>query len=121
MKRIQMIVAGLAVAAVGITGCRNEVRVVSERPRERAVVVVEERPHDVIVVREDPPPLRVERMPPPPSREHVWIGGYYTYSDHRYVWVAGRYAVPPRAGAHWEPDRWERGDDGHHYVPGRWR
>ena len=96
-------------------------RVIIEQPRER-VVVVEERPRDVIIVKEAPPRARIEVRPAPPSHEHVWIAGYYSYhkDNHKYVWVSGHYVKPPRKGAHWTPDKWERDKDGHHYRPGRW-
>jgi hypothetical protein len=86
------------------------------------IVVVEDRPREVIVVREAPPPRRKEVRPPPPDREHVWIGGYYDYqSDRRaYVWVPGHYDKPPRKGARWVEDKWDKDKDGYRHNPGHW-
>lgn len=103
----------------------EQVIVREERPVvQRETVVVRERPvyrEKVVVIRQAPPPVIVERRPPPPSRTHVWVSGYYNHDGHRYVWVKGHYNKPPRQGARWEADRWERKGEGYRHVPGRWR
>jgi hypothetical protein len=93
--------------------------VIVER-HEPDVVVVEDQP-DVVVVREAPPPLRVERYGRAPAAGMVWVSGYWSYRGHSYVWVGGQWSRPPRAGAHWEPHRWEHDRDGYHMRPGGWR
>lgn len=69
-----------------------------------------------------PPPSQKERMIVRPSRDAVWIAGYYRWAPrrHRYVWVAGRWALPPRPHAIWVEGRWERRNNEWVYYQGRW-
>src|SRR5262249_19961956 len=66
------------------------------------------------------PPARVVQTVPPPRRGFVWQGGYQRWNGHRYVWVPGRYARQPYAGARWVSPRWSRSPRGFYFVPGRW-
>ena len=51
----------------------------------------------------------------------VWVGGYWSYSNQNYNWVAGSWARPPRARAVWAPGGWHSTRRGWMYRPGRWR
>jgi hypothetical protein len=77
-----------------------------------------------INIGDGPPALRVERPRRQPSRRHVWIEGHWRWSDRRndWVWVSGRWKVPPRGYRHWDNPRWERrGDRWVEVHGGRWR
>lgn len=78
---------------------------------------------DVAVVRVAPPPPRYEVVPVlPPDRvvREYWQPGYWRWNGHEHVWVDGRYAVRPRAGAVWNAGRWERRGPGWVFVEGHW-
>jgi hypothetical protein len=51
----------------------------------------------------------------------VWIGGYQTWNGTRYVWVAGRWVVPPRVGVVWIAPRWIPRNGGYVFIAGRWK
>lgn len=77
-----------------------------------------------IVVRIGPPPPRPAEVVPSPPRRHrdwVWEPGYHRWDGHRYVWVRGRYAKPPRPGAVWVPGDWRNERGGQVWHQGYWR
>ncbi|MFZ0794629.1 MAG: hypothetical protein WAM65_12720 [Candidatus Korobacteraceae bacterium] len=47
--------------------------------------------------------------------------GYYRYNGHAYIWVAGRYAIPPSHYRAWVPGRWVLRNGGYVWVAGYWR
>src|SRR5258708_1362132 len=61
----------------------------------------------VFVVREPPPPPR-EVIIVRPAPEHVWITGYYAWREPQYVWVPGRWTLPPAGYRTWVAGRWHR-------------
>ena len=76
----------------------------------------------VVVVRVAPPPppsMAVVGVAPGPR--YVWIPGYQRWNGHGYVWVAGRWMIPPRAGVVWVPAHWAPRSGGYVFVAGRWR
>jgi len=134
----------LSVATLGILGCdlaltersRPERVYVQEQPRyvqpqpvyaepqpvyaQPQPVYVEPEPQ-YIIVQQAPPPIIVERRPAPPSSAHIWIEGSWNWNNSRYVWVAGRYEVPPQADAVWVAPRYESDARGYRYTPGQWK
>ena len=42
-----------------------------------------------------------------PGKGYFWIGGYHRWTGTAYVWVPGRWALPPRPGAVWLPGHWK--------------
>ena len=75
----------------------------------------------VIIKTAPPAPVSVAIVGREPSSRYVWIPGYYKGSGGRYVWVAGRWVKPPRAGVVWVDPAWQRGPNGYVFVAGRWR
>jgi len=67
-----------------------------------------------------PPGVRIEVRGFAPSPAHVWIDGHWAW-EGRWVWVAGRWVVPPAGRRSWVPGRWERHHRGWVWVEGRWR
>jgi len=74
-----------------------------------------------VVVRVAPPREIVETRAPAPSRAHVWIAGYHSWDGHAYVWVPGRWELPPRPHAHWVKHHWVHRGGGYVLVEGHWR
>ena len=74
-----------------------------------------------VVVRIAPPPPIVEHRPVRPGPAYVWTGGYHRWDGARYVWVPGRWAVPPRRGGVWVAGHWRHRRGGYVWVPGHWR
>ena len=62
-----------------------------------------------------------EERPRAPSSGHVWIAGQHTRRDGKWVWVSGRYAVPPSADQVWVPGHWVAHLHGYAWIPGAWR
>lgn len=77
-------------------------------------------PGQAVIVTQAPPAAPVEPVLERPSSNHVWVPGYYTYRDNRYVWINGRWEMPPRAGASWIAPRWEREGNGYRFYEGYW-
>jgi hypothetical protein len=91
-----------------------------------------DQPDPAVAWQPPPPPVNevvVEAAPPPPIEEirpavpfagAVWIPGYWHWNGHRHVWVGGRFSPRP-AGYGWEPNRWEKRQDGRWADrPGHW-
>ena len=77
--------------------------------------------HGQIMVGIGPPPPPRVVIPVAPGPRYVWVDGYHRYDGRGYVWVPGRYAIPPRHRALWVPGRWEPRRRGYVWVPGYWR
>ena len=74
-----------------------------------------------VVVRIGPPAPVVERRIARPGPDHVWIAGYHSWNGSAYVWVPGRWELPPRPHARWVAHRWVHRHDGWVIVEGHWR
>jgi YXWGXW repeat-containing protein len=74
-----------------------------------------------VIVKVAPPAAVVETRPVSPGPNYIWIDGYQRWDGNAYVWMPGRWDVPPRAGARWVAHRWVRRHDGWVFVEGRWR
>lgn len=73
-----------------------------------------------VVVMQAPPQAQQEVPSPRPSRDHVWVPGYWSWRNSRYEWMAGRWEVPPRAGAVWVPPRWQPEGNSWRFYEGYW-
>jgi hypothetical protein len=65
-----------------------------------------------VYVQITPPRPLVERVLRRPGSNYVWVGGYYHWSGRSYIWVPGRWTLPPRPAAVWVAPHWD-------YVPSR--
>jgi len=75
-----------------------------------------------IYVRIGPPAPVVEERIIAPSPRHVWIGGYHRWDGRAYVWVPGRWELPPSRYRTWVPGHWVRHQrNGYYWVDGHWR
>lgn len=69
-----------------------------------------------------PPPVAiVETLPPAPGPAYVWVGGYHHWDGAGYVWVPGRWVLPPRGYAAWVPGVWLARGRRWMWRPGYWR
>jgi hypothetical protein len=113
--------ASLSLALLAVAGC--DVYVAHDRPRRVYVqpqpVYVEPEPA-YIVLRQAPPPIIIEARPSAPSSAHLWIEGSWNWDNQRYVWLGGRYALPPQPDVVWVAARYESSSDGVRYTAGRW-
>ncbi|MDX2187941.1 MAG: hypothetical protein SFV32_13485 [Opitutaceae bacterium] len=74
-----------------------------------------------VIITHQPPVPQTETVLAQPTSDHVWIPGYWHYRDSRYVWIAGRWEVPPHHDAVWVSPRWEKEENGYRYYEGYWR
>src|SRR5579872_2486424 len=74
-----------------------------------------------VVIRVGPPRPLVERRVVAPGPGYVWIGGYHRWDGNAYVWVPGRWELPPRPRARWVEHRYVRRGGGWVFVEGHWR
>lgn len=75
---------------------------------------------NTIVVTQAPPSPQQEVVSARPSSSHVWVGGYWTWRNNRYEWVAGHWVVPPHSGATWIPPRWVPEGGAYRFYEGYW-
>jgi len=73
-----------------------------------------------VIVTEAPPAPRTEVIGVAPSTSHVWVPGYWSYQNGRWVWIKGHYEVRPRLNATWVPGHWDRTTRGWAWTPGHW-
>jgi hypothetical protein len=75
-----------------------------------------------VYVRIGPPAPVVETRIVAPSPRHVWIAGYHRWDGRAYVWVPGRWELPPSHRAAWVPGHWvHHRRNGWYWVEGHWR
>lgn len=74
-----------------------------------------------VVVRVAPPAAVVETRPAVPGPGYVWINGYQQWNGSAYVWVPGKWEMPPRPHARWVAHHWVHRHGGWVMVEGRWR
>ena len=68
-----------------------------------------------------PPPVPPRAyMGVAPGPRYVWTDGFWAWRG-RWVWVPGRWVVPPRRRAAWVPGYWRQHHRGYVWVEGRWR
>jgi hypothetical protein len=75
-----------------------------------------------VVVTEAPPSPRVEVEGPAPSEGHVWIQGYWSNMNGRWVWAPGHWELRPRVNAMWVPGHWDKNPEGKGWIwtAGHW-
>src|SRR6185369_17820841 len=73
-----------------------------------------------IFVREQPPPLKTVAMGGAPDQDEVWVPGFWTYQNARWIWMPSHWQVPPQSGEAWIEGHWDRNNQGWVYTPGHW-
>lgn len=74
----------------------------------------------VVYVDVAPPDPVVEAVSGAPNTGYIWVPGYYRYSRGTYLWVGGRWQLPPRGRTVWVTGRWQNSPQGWYWVSGRW-
>src|SRR5690348_17472688 len=74
-----------------------------------------------LYVRVGPPAPIIEARIAAPGAGYVWIEGYQRWDGGRYLWVPGRWVMPPRPRARWVAGHWSRDRRGWYWVDGHWR
>ena len=75
-----------------------------------------------VYVRIAPPAPIAETRVVAPSPRHAWVAGYHRWNGHAYVWVPGRWDLPPAHHRAWVPGHWvHHGHHGWYWVEGHWR
>jgi WXXGXW repeat (2 copies) len=75
--------------------------------------------HVYVKVAPPPPPAEVRIVAPGPG--YIWIGGFHRWNGTAYVWMPGRWALPPRPHAVWVAGHWKHVSHGWYWVEGRWK
>ncbi len=69
-----------------------------------------------------PPAPVVEVRAVAPGPGYFWIGGFHRWNGAAYVWVPGRWALPPRAHGVWVAGHWRHhARHGWYWIDGHWR
>ena len=75
-----------------------------------------------IYVRIGPPAAIVETRPVAPGPRYVWVTGYHRWNGTAYVWVPGRWRLPPSHYSVWVAGHWaHHPHNGYYWVGGHWR
>jgi len=75
-----------------------------------------------VYVRIGPPAPVVEQVVVAPSGRHIWIAGYHRWDGQAYVWVPGRWDLPPGSYRAWVAGHWvHHRRNGWYWVEGHWR
>jgi hypothetical protein len=75
-----------------------------------------------VYVRVAPPAPIVEVRAVAPSPRHVWVAGYHRWNGAAYVWVPGRWELPPAESRAWVAGHWaHHASNGWYWVEGHWR
>jgi hypothetical protein len=69
---------------------------------------------------EPPPPPEVDRIHASPGFGYQWIAGAWTWQG-RWIWIKGRWELPPRSTAVWVPGRWGSWRGKPTWITGHWR
>ena len=73
-----------------------------------------------MIVTEAPPALQQEVVLAQPSPQHVWLGGYWTWRNDRYEWMAGHWELPPSSSSAWVAPRWQQEGNAYRFTEGYW-
>src|SRR5678815_4833661 len=105
--RILLMAGMLSIAATGCYSHRQQPAVVTTTGGE-------------VIVTEAPPPLRREVRGIAPSASQLWIEGYWSHRNGRWLLVPGHWEVRPQPTATYVPGHWDRTSRGWAWTPGRW-
>ena len=77
-------------------------------------------PTDSVVVTVAPPPPPMETIYVAPGPGYMWVAGDWVWRG-RWVWVNGRWVLPPYPHAVWVRGVWVSGPTGWRHTSGYWR
>lgn len=122
MGRIVLLLFALAAAGTLFPACKVH-RLGRRGPYiVRPAVPLVRTPEPVVVPTAPPVPRpAVAVRPVRPGPRHAWVEGHHRWSGSAYVWVPGRWVLPPRAGAVWVTPKVVRKGRHWHLTVGYWR
>jgi len=60
--------------------------------------------------------------PPRPTPNNMWVAEEWAFRYGKWVYVPGRWAIPPSPGTYWERGKWRRTNNGTYvWSKGHWR
>ena len=119
MNRLSKTLLASAVILAIFVGCvQRTVYVRQPPPPPTAVEPAPDQPAEVVT--EAPPAPQVEVQVAAPGPAFVWTPGYWAWHG-RWVWVGGRWVVPPHRHAIWVAGHWGHRGHGYVWIGGRWR
>jgi len=74
----------------------------------------------VVYVPAGPPPPVREVVSVSPGSGYIWIPGHHAWERGTYIWITGRWEIPPRRYARWVPGRWVEDRHGWYWSEGHW-
>jgi len=74
-----------------------------------------------VYVKVAPPTPVVEVRVAAPGPNYIWVGGFHKWNGTAYVWVPGRWALPPHGRTVWVVGHWKHSHHGYYWVDGHWR
>jgi hypothetical protein len=74
-----------------------------------------------VVATQAPPPPQTEVVVASPGPDYESVNGEWEWDGVTWVWIGGRWILPPHPHAIWVEARWDRGPHGWHRAPGYWR
>jgi WXXGXW repeat (2 copies) len=78
--------------------------------------------HVNVYVPTRPPALIVETHPVAPAAGYVWVPGYHRWDGGAYLWVGGRWELPPQGHTRWVSGSWRHHKThGWYWTDGHWR
>lgn len=76
---------------------------------------------DIVVAAPPSPPSRpAEVITTQPSTEMIWVAGFWRYTGREYLWVPGRWEIPPPQCSGFVAPHWQRQGGNYTYVQGYW-
>ena len=97
-----------------VSGCTHPEPVVPPPPAAVAA------PAGEVVVGSAPPARLIEEATVAPGPSFVWVPGFWAWRGH-WVWVRGRWAIPPHPGAVWVTPQYAARAGKFYYSHGFWR
>ena len=67
-----------------------------------------------------PPKPVAEPRPEAPSPRHVWVPGYWSWSNERHIWVSGMWSMPPQQNVVWVQPQWVNESGSWLFFEGQW-
>ena len=74
-----------------------------------------------VIIAVGPPAPIVERRLVAPGPRYIWIAGYHRWDGRAYLWVPGRWVLPPREHVAWVAPRYVHRHGGYVFYEGYWK
>jgi hypothetical protein len=117
--RIKAALRGFLLGSAWAVGCAESP---AAPPHEAIMTIPYQPPEGYVYTLEIPPePRNRGETGIAPTSAFIWVNGYWTRVRDRWVWVPGRFVLPPQQHLAWEAGYWVALRYGYVRIPGRWR